>query len=660
MALAHAVGALAACPWRLMARRWSVTVARVASDGRPVAPHVNSGAEAPRGLLDPRLTSRIATSGLALLLAVAASGCMMIGPDYQRPAAPVADGWIARDAPGIAPEAEPIGPWWESFGDPILSDLIAEAYRQNPSLQAAGVRVLEAQARRGIAIGTLFPQTQNAVGGYRRIVASENVAVGAARPQLRPVPRSASTSPGSSTSGARSGAASSRRTPSCSPRVADYDDVLVSLLAEVAANYIGIRTAQEELDVAQAERRAPAEELRHRDASAPSEGAVDRRRPRAGGDAAARHRGADSRSSRRRSTRRRARSPPCSASRRGGWRSSSATAPGPIPEPAGRGRDRHPGRPPAAPARRAARASGCSPRRARRSASPRPTSCPTCRWSARSTSTRRTRPSSSRAGASRPSAARPSAGRSSTTGASPTTCACRTPATRRSSTTTRRPCSRAQADVESAIAAHRGALLRTAALARERRGGAEGRRSRGTSVRRGRRRLHDGAARPAVPRPAAGPARREPGPGGAHAGDALQEPRRRLGAVGRARASISEETAEQMSLADALGRPARGARATERRARRQQRHRAGSRLVALAMVEATVVANRRTATRRSCSGRACSRRGRRRRMRARDEGGRTARRPRSRSASRSRSPSRRRSSSPAGRAPSRASRCGRA
>src|SRR5262249_19051276 len=32
--------------------------------------------------------------------------------------------------------------------------------------------------------------------------------------------------------------------------VADYDDVLISLLAEVAANYIGIRTAQEQLEVA--------------------------------------------------------------------------------------------------------------------------------------------------------------------------------------------------------------------------------------------------------------------------------------------------------------------------------------------------------------------------------------------------------------------------
>lgn len=174
---------------------------------------------------------------------------MMIGPDYERPTAPVGKEWVVRHADDITQRAEPIGPWWETFGDPILSDLIAEAYRQNPSLQAAGVRVLEAHARRGIAIGTLFPQTQNAVGGYRRVILSENGPV-------KPADRSfdefllgfdvaweldlwGKFRRGIESSDAELLAA-----------IADYDDVLVSLLAEVAANYIGIRTSQEGLAVA--------------------------------------------------------------------------------------------------------------------------------------------------------------------------------------------------------------------------------------------------------------------------------------------------------------------------------------------------------------------------------------------------------------------------
>src|SRR5262245_18150731 len=112
-----------------------------------------------------------------LLGLVIASGCMMIGPDYQTPPTPVNEGWVSSDDGVIAPGADPIGPWWETFGDPVLTSLIVEAYEANPTLQAAGVRVLEAQARRGIAIGTIFPQTQQLSGGYQRVVASKNTSV---------------------------------------------------------------------------------------------------------------------------------------------------------------------------------------------------------------------------------------------------------------------------------------------------------------------------------------------------------------------------------------------------------------------------------------------------------------------------------------------------
>jgi NodT family efflux transporter outer membrane factor (OMF) lipoprotein len=186
---------------------------------------------------------------LVVLVPFVATGCMMIGPDYERPAVPVADGWIVREATYVEPAAEPIGPWWESFGDPILTNLIVEAYRQNPSLQAAGVRVLEAQARRGIAIGTLFPQTQNAVGGYTRNVASENLATPVTDRGFNDFLLGFDVAWeldlwGKFRRGIESADAE------LLAAVANYDDVLVSLLAEVAANYIGIRTAQEELAVA--------------------------------------------------------------------------------------------------------------------------------------------------------------------------------------------------------------------------------------------------------------------------------------------------------------------------------------------------------------------------------------------------------------------------
>src|SRR5262249_15181363 len=103
------------------------------------------------------------------------------------------------------------------------------------------------------------------------------------------------------------------------------------------------------------------------------------------------------------------------------------------------------------------------------------------------------------------------------------------------------------------------------------------------------------APRPAVPRPAAGPAGLQSGAGSAHDGDALQEPRWRLGALRRAQRHLGGECRAD-ALPDALGRPAHGAAATEHRARGQHRHRARPWLVALAMVEATVVTNRPMAT----------------------------------------------------------------
>src|SRR6058998_1059399 len=192
---------------------------------------------------------RIETRTIALLAVVVVSGCMMVGPDYQHPQALLASDWIPRDGGSIGPSSEPIGPWWESFGDPILTNLIVEAYRQNPSLQAAGVRVLEGQARRGIAIGTLFTQTQNAVGGYRRTVASENVVVVPAERSFDQFLAGFDVAWELDLWGAFRRGIESADAELLAAN-ADYDDVLVSLLAEVAANYIGIRTAQAELDVA--------------------------------------------------------------------------------------------------------------------------------------------------------------------------------------------------------------------------------------------------------------------------------------------------------------------------------------------------------------------------------------------------------------------------
>src|SRR2546428_8380189 len=111
-----------------------------------------------------------------MIVALSSTGCTMVGPDYVGPRAATAVNWIETNEPAVKHEPTDVSTWWTVFHDPVLNALVETAYRQNPSLRAAGVRVLEAQAQRGIAIGELFPQQQEAFGSFSRNDLSTNKA----------------------------------------------------------------------------------------------------------------------------------------------------------------------------------------------------------------------------------------------------------------------------------------------------------------------------------------------------------------------------------------------------------------------------------------------------------------------------------------------------
>src|SRR5215510_4335921 len=182
------------------------------------------------------------------------SGCMMVGPDYVRPLAPTEETWIDPGDPAVKREPADVSAWWTVFNDPVLNTLVETAYRQNPSLRAAGVRVLQAQAQRGIAIGLLFPQTQETFGAATSNEISRNRAN-----RNTPFLKSEfddwqvgfdATWELDFWGRFRRGIEASDATLLAS--VANYDDVLVSLVAEVARNYTLLRTLEERLGVAKA------------------------------------------------------------------------------------------------------------------------------------------------------------------------------------------------------------------------------------------------------------------------------------------------------------------------------------------------------------------------------------------------------------------------
>ena len=204
--------------------------------------------------------------GVVLLVClVANSGCagyfdfgdwvrngFKVGPEYCKPAAPVAEDWIdsgdARVSSGPAQTAD----WWLAFGDPVLNDLVQAAYAQNLTLREAGMRILQARAQRGVAAGNLFPQAQNINGSFARTQASINTANTPATIN-RYFDNWALTGDllWEADFWGRFRRAVEAADASLDASVEQYDDILVCLVADVAATYTNIRTLQQRLAYAQ-------------------------------------------------------------------------------------------------------------------------------------------------------------------------------------------------------------------------------------------------------------------------------------------------------------------------------------------------------------------------------------------------------------------------
>ena len=192
-------------------------------------------------------------SEIALLvpLLLAFGGCM-VGPDFQRPKPNVAAKWQESGDPRVSGESTTYRDWWRAFNDPALDRLIEQAYRENLTLRAAGVRVLQARAQLGIAIGEIYPQTQQAFGSIQYFRTSDRASTAAAfngsfnywQSQIGVLASWELDFWGKFRRSIESADASLLST------LADYDNALVTLTADVANSYITIRTAEERIRIA--------------------------------------------------------------------------------------------------------------------------------------------------------------------------------------------------------------------------------------------------------------------------------------------------------------------------------------------------------------------------------------------------------------------------
>ena len=215
-----------------------------------------------------------------LLAATALSGCAM-GPEYVSPLPPVVESksYLDNGAKVKAPlkvlagttSAEPDADWWRVFHDPILSRLEARVAEQNLDVQTASLRLRESRAQLGTAAAAALPTVNGASSAYRQQYSQNGI--------ISLIPSSAF---GGGTNGAAGGGAAQslgspfesytagfdasweldlwgrvRRNIEASEATVDASaeqrrSTLVSVLAELARDYVQLRGIQEQIRIEQA------------------------------------------------------------------------------------------------------------------------------------------------------------------------------------------------------------------------------------------------------------------------------------------------------------------------------------------------------------------------------------------------------------------------
>lgn len=112
--------------------------------------------------------------GLAFGLAASAAlltGCISVGPDYERPEVEIAESYKAASV-GDWKEGEPLdhlpkGRWWEVFEDAELNSLQEQALLSNQELAATFAALNQARAQARMARSEFFPGVE-ANPGFRR------------------------------------------------------------------------------------------------------------------------------------------------------------------------------------------------------------------------------------------------------------------------------------------------------------------------------------------------------------------------------------------------------------------------------------------------------------------------------------------------------------
>lgn len=193
-----------------------------------------------------------------LIILVLIQGCM-VGPDYSRPSVPQQNGW--QTVKGAEPQQPEDVRWWRSLNDPQLVNYIEKGISGNQNIKEARARVCEARALRGVAVAGLLPQVSGAAL-FNRSLTSDTAGI------ISELPRNVISRVNFEQNLFQAGFDASweidifggrrREVQAASARaqssVENYRDVMVSVIAEIARNYVELRGAQRQLAIAEKNR----------------------------------------------------------------------------------------------------------------------------------------------------------------------------------------------------------------------------------------------------------------------------------------------------------------------------------------------------------------------------------------------------------------------
>jgi NodT family efflux transporter outer membrane factor (OMF) lipoprotein len=187
----------------------------------------------------------VLAAGFALL-----TGCA-VGPDYHPPQTNAPPQWASPLAGGETNGPADLAAWWKKFGDTNLDSLMITAVQSNLTLHIAEARVREARAQKDVVAGSLWPSLGSS-GSYSRNLYGKHE-----YPPLGGfgIPLNYNLyNAGFDAAWELDIFGGTRRTVEAANAdlgAAEYGrrDLLVSLLAEVARNYIGARSYQQRLAI---------------------------------------------------------------------------------------------------------------------------------------------------------------------------------------------------------------------------------------------------------------------------------------------------------------------------------------------------------------------------------------------------------------------------